>query len=129
MTDNVQITIGGSSLGEDLVLISRLGEIHATSGVLALISDRDLSLSVLVHASKASGFVQASDAMDHQPSTFGGYRFLSANLSWNGVRFWVLSDDQLGLTVVFLPAECPALSWGNPDHCLTTSEILALLFV
>jgi hypothetical protein len=129
MTDRIRSITVSDLITENLEVFSRLGVIHATDRILALVSDRDLAVTLLLHARKAWPDPQAADPSSVLDPFMEGKRSLSANLSSTGIRFWIYSYDGLGLAVVFLAEECRTLSWPDASQQPSPHEILALQFV
>ena len=61
MTDRIRSITVSDLITENLEVFSRLGVIHATHRILALVSDRDLAVTLLLHARKAWPDPQAAD--------------------------------------------------------------------
>ena len=100
-------------------ILCRLGDVIMTPSVRQAVPDDDLADALLRHAQRTWGDSQPGDgAAPSRRSALEGCRVLSVNRTPTGIRFCVLSEDNLHRTLVLLPEECRTLPW--PDPCKRT---------
>ncbi len=88
-------------------LISKfpLGQIFATPGVIEQVSEGDRLTALARHRMGDWGEVSADDWQSNNEALESGERLLSAYLSKEGVRFWVITEYDRRETTFLLPEE------------------------
>jgi hypothetical protein len=82
-----------------------LGQIVITQGALAALTAKDAMLGLLRHSKADWGDVCPEDAQLNNAALNDGTRLLSAYMSSDGTRFWVITEADRSVTTVLLPEE------------------------
>jgi hypothetical protein len=101
-------------LPENLDILYRLGDVIMTPSVRQVVPDDDLADALLRHAHRTWGEDRPGVGTPSRRPALEGCRVLTLNRTPTGIRFCVLSEDDLHRTLVLLPEECRTLPWPNP---------------
>lgn len=82
-----------------------LGEVYATPGVLAEVSNPEIAFALARHRNCDWGEVCKEDWELNDEALELGYRILSVYTSSNGVKFWIITEADRSYTTVLLPEE------------------------
>ena len=82
-----------------------VGRIVATPGVLAAVPTDELISAMKRHLAGDWGVVSAEDQAANDQAVKKGLRILSAYLSKDGTRFWIITEADRSATTFLLPDE------------------------
>lgn len=82
-----------------------LGQVIATPGALAALSPFEIKRGLFWHSQGHWGEVSEEDEKRNDLALIEGTFILSEYVAENGVRFWVITDDDRSTTTVALPEE------------------------
>lgn len=82
-----------------------LGQLLATSGVLAEVSTGDISSALARHAMGDWGDLGQEDINENNRALNEGARLLSSYRSSTRVKFWIITEWDRSVTTVLLPSE------------------------
>jgi hypothetical protein len=82
-----------------------LGRIFATAGAAEQIPDAEVYRALSRHVSGDWGDLCPEDIEGNEHALKQGLRLLSAYMSVNGTRFWIITEADRSVTTVLLPDE------------------------
>ena len=82
-----------------------LGRILATRQARERLSDEDIGLAILRHVSGDWGDVCSEDWEANTRALETGARLLSAYVSWDAIRFYLITEHDRSATTILLPEE------------------------
>jgi hypothetical protein len=82
-----------------------IGRIMATPGVLAVVSEAELSEALSRHADGDWGEVGDEDRKANDDALRDGTRILSAYRTQDGTKFWIITEADRSSTTALLPEE------------------------
>lgn len=82
-----------------------MGLLVTTTGVLDLLTPRELSLTLSRHLRGDWGDVNEHDQKANDDSLIKGSRLLSSYRAKNGTKFWIITEADRSVTTILLPEE------------------------
>lgn len=82
-----------------------LGRIVATPGVLAAVSRSEINDALNRHVHGDWGIMPEEDKQSNELALNDGGRIFSAYLSYQKVKFWIITEWDRSITTVLLPNE------------------------
>ncbi len=83
----------------------RLGRLLITPNAQGKLPETDIQVGLLRHSQGDWGDVDADDWQANHVAVTEGTRILSAYVSENGTRFWIISEADRSATTVLLPED------------------------
>lgn len=82
-----------------------LGEVVATAQAMATLTGADIQFALERHVTGDWGKVGKEDRRANEQALLNSSRLLSSYQSSNGVKFWIITEADLSVTMVLLPSE------------------------
>ncbi len=82
-----------------------LGQLVATPGVLEVVKHDEMMSALTRHLRGDWGNLDADDKQANDDALVHGSRLLSAYLTADGTKFWIITEADRSATTVLLPSE------------------------
>jgi len=87
------------------VAVFRLGHIVATPNALRSVDEKEILTAIQRHQAGDWGSLDDEDRATNDRALVEGARILSAYMSTNGIRFWIITEADRSVTTVLLPED------------------------